>query len=219
MAAFTQTHVTDMVAAAALLSPITYLDHITSPFFSKAARHYLDWMVKTMGVREFNLRNDIGVELVDWVCQRDDVDCGDFLTALTGANCCFNTTRIPYYLEFEPQSTSLKNLGHLAQMIRRGTFSMYDYGYFGNLQHYLKLQPPEYNLSAIPETLPLWMASGGEDALADPVDVLHMLEKLRIKPDMIYLADYGHIDFILSIRAKADVYDSMIDFFKSHAEL
>jgi lysosomal acid lipase/cholesteryl ester hydrolase len=96
---------------------------------------------------------------------------------------------------------------------------MYDYGYFGNLQHYLKLQPPEYNLSAIPETLPLWMASGGEDALADPVDVLHMLEKLRIKPDMIYLADYGHIDFILSIRAKADVYDSMIDFFKSHAEL
>ncbi|KAH9573097.1 hypothetical protein CY35_02G188500 [Sphagnum magellanicum] len=161
MAAFTQTHVTDMVAAAALLSPITYLDHITSPFFSKAAHHHLDWMVKTMGVREFNLRNDLGVELVDWVCQRDDVDCGDFLTALTGANCCFNTTRIPYYLQFEPQSTSLKNLGHLAQMIRRGTFSMYDYGYFGNLQHYFKLQPPEYNLSAIPETLPLWMASGG----------------------------------------------------------
>jgi hypothetical protein len=36
---------------------------------------------------------------------------------------------------------------------------------------------------------------------------------------MIYLADYGHIDFILSIHAKADVYDSMIDFFKSQAEL
>lgn len=37
-----------------------------------------------------------------------------------GPNCCFNNSRIPYYLEYEPHSTSVKNLAHLAQSI--GTF-------------------------------------------------------------------------------------------------
>lgn len=198
------------------MSPISYLNHINSAFLNLAAHQYIDKMVKSMGVQEFNLRNEVGVELVDWVCQRDDVDCGDFLKAITGPNCCFNGTRIPYYLQFEPHSTSLKNLGHLAQMIRRGTFSKYDYGYMGNLQHYSKFTPPAYNLTLIPKTLPMWMASGGCDALADPVDVLHTVEQLQTKPEMVTLPNYGHLDFILSFRAKEDLYDSMIAFFKSN---
>jgi lysosomal acid lipase/cholesteryl ester hydrolase len=220
MAAFSQTKVNSMVAAAALLSPITYLDHITSNFIKYAADHYVDRMVKTMGMRQFNLHNELGVELIDWVCMKEDVDCGNFLTALTGPNCCFNDTRIPQYLEFEPHSTSLKNLVHLAQMIRRGTFGKYDYGYLGNLQHYLRLNPPEYDLSLIPATLPMWIAWGGNDALSDPTDVLHMLKKLRTKPAaMVYLPDYAHLDFVLSVHAKEDLYNSMINFFRSHAEL
>ena len=74
LAAFTQPVVTDMLAAAALLSPISYLDHITSAFINVAAHHYIDKMVKTMGVREFNLRNEVGVRLMDYVCERGDVD-------------------------------------------------------------------------------------------------------------------------------------------------
>lgn len=217
LAAFTQPRVTNMLAAAALLSPISYLDHITSNFINKAAHYYIDKMVKTMGLREFNLRNDIGVELMDWVCGRQDVDCGDFLSALTGPNCCFNRTRIPYYLQFEPHSTSLKNLGHLAQMIRRGTFSKFDYGYIGNLQHYTRFTPPAYDLTTIPGSLPMWMASGGNDALSDPIDVIRTVDQLQTKPQMVCLPEYGHIDFILSIRAKKDLYDSMISFFRSHA--
>ncbi|KAJ7544203.1 hypothetical protein O6H91_09G069400 [Diphasiastrum complanatum] len=115
LAALTQPKVIDMVAAAALLSPITYLDHITSKFLHRAASMYIDKLVKTMGLQEFNLRNNIGVEFVDLVCASEDVDCGNLLTAITGPNCCFNNSRIPYYLQYEPQSTSLKNMQHLAQ--------------------------------------------------------------------------------------------------------
>ncbi|KAG0631120.1 hypothetical protein M758_1G228500 [Ceratodon purpureus] len=218
LASFSQPVVTDMLAAAALLSPITYLDHISSNFINAAAHHYIDRMVKTMGVREFNLRNEVGVKLMDYVCQREDVDCGNLLAAITGPNCCFNGTRIPYYLQFEPHSTSLKNLAHLAQMIRRGTFAKYDYGILGNLQHYLSLSPPDYDLTIIPESLPLWMASGGNDALADPVDVIRTIEQLRSTPEVIVLPEYGHIDFVLSIQAKEDLYDSMIAFFRAHAD-
>lgn len=218
LASFSQPVVTDMLAAAALLSPISYLDHISSAFINSAAHHYIDRMVKTMGVREFNLRNEVGVKLMDYVCAREDVDCGDLLAAITGPNCCFNGTRIPHYLQFEPHSTSLKNLAHLAQMIRRGTFSKYDYGYLGNLQHYLSLSPPPYDLTLIPESLPLWMASGGNDALADPVDVIRTIQQLKSVPEVVVLPEYGHIDFVLSIRAKEDLYDSMIAFFRAHAD-
>lgn len=218
LASFTQPAVPEMLAAAALLSPISYLDHITSAFLNSAAHHYIDRMVKTMGVREFNLRNEVGVKLMDYVCARGDVDCGDLLAAITGPNCCFNATRIPYYLQFEPHSTSLKNLAHLAQMVRRGTFAKYDYGLLGNIEHYLSLSPPAYDLSLIPSSLPLWMAWGGNDALADPADVARTIKELQRPPEVVVeLPEYGHIDFVLSIQAKADLYDSMISFFRSHA--
>lgn len=218
LASFSQPVVTDMLAAAALLSPISYLGHITSSFINTAAHHYIDRMVKTMGIREFNLRNEVGVKLMDYMCERGDVDCGDLLASITGPNCCFNATRIPHYLQFEPHSTSLKNMAHLAQMVRRGTFTKYDYGYLGNLQHYLSLTPPPYDLGLIPESLPLWMASGGNDALADPVDVVHTMREIKSTPEMVDLPDYGHLDFVLSIQAKEDLYDSMIAFFRAHAD-
>ncbi|XP_024371740.1 triacylglycerol lipase 1 [Physcomitrium patens] len=216
LASFTHQAVTDMLAAAALLSPISYLDHISSKFINNAALYHIDILVKSMGFREFNVRNEVGVQLMDRVCQ--EIDCRDLLATITGPNCCFNRTRIPYYLQFEPHSTSLKNLAHLAQMIRRGTFCKYDYGYLGNLQHYQSLFPPAYDLTAIPRSLPLWMAYGDNDALADPVDVLRTVKQLRRKPEIVVLPDYGHLDFIFSINAKGDLYDSMIAFFRSHAD-
>ncbi|KAL3698813.1 hypothetical protein R1sor_012889 [Riccia sorocarpa] len=214
-AAFTQDRVGDFVAAAALLSPITYLNHINCAFCNIAAHYYVERMVKTMGIREFNLRNELGVELVDRVCASPKVDCENLLASITGANCCFNSTRIPYYTQYEPHSTSLKNLAHLAQMVRQGTFEMYDYGKLGNLLRYFRFSPPAYDLSKIPKSLPIWMSWGGNDALADPVDVAHTMEELPSKPELVYVEDYGHIDFILSTRAKADVYDSLVAFFRA----
>ncbi|BBN12384.1 lysosomal acid lipase/cholesteryl ester hydrolase [Marchantia polymorpha subsp. ruderalis] len=218
LAAFTQDKVGEFVAAAALLSPITYLNHINSAFLNVAAHYYIEKMVKTMGVHEFNLRNELGVELVDRVCASPIVDCGNLLAALTGPNCCFNESRIPYYLQYEPHSTSLKNLAHLAQMIRSGTFAKYDYGRLGNLLHYYRFSPPSYDLAQIPATMSLWMSWGGNDALADAVDVAHTISELQCKPELIYVENYGHIDFVLSTRAKTDIYDSMIAFFRDQGE-
>ncbi|KAL2634034.1 hypothetical protein R1flu_005513 [Riccia fluitans] len=215
-AAFTQDRVGEFVAAAAMLSPITYLDHINCAFCNVASHYYVERMMKTIGVHEFNLRNEIGVELVDRVCSSPKVDCENLLASITGANCCFNSTRIPFYMQYEPHSTSLKNLAHLAQMVRKGTFEMYDYGKLGNILHYYRLSPPAYDLFKIPQSMPIWLAWGGNDALADPVDVAHTMAELPSKPELVYVEDYGHIDFVLSTRAKSDVYDSLIAFFRAH---
>lgn len=104
----------------------------------------------------------------------------------------------------------------LLPVIRHNTFEMYDYGIWRNLLLYGKINPPSFELTKIPKTLPLWMAYGGKDALADITDFRHTLQELPCKSQVLYLEDYGHLDFLLSVRAKEDLYDDMIKFFRSH---
>jgi len=100
-------------------------------------------------------------------------------------------------------------------VIRKGTFAQYDYGYFKNLRTYGLSKPPEFILSHIPASLPMWMGYGGTDGLADVTDVEHTLAELPSSPELLYLEDYGHIDFVLGSSAKEDVYKHMIQFFRA----
>ncbi|KAH7518045.1 hypothetical protein FEM48_Zijuj09G0128900 [Ziziphus jujuba var. spinosa] len=217
LAALTQPHITEMVEAAALLCPISYLDHITSRFVLRMVHMHLDQIVLALGIHQLNFRSEWGVDLLDSLCD-GRIDCSDLLTSITGENCCFNDSRVDFYLEYEPHPSSAKNLHHLFQMIRDGTFSMYDHGIFKNLKLYGQLKPPAFNLSNIPKSLPLWMAYGRNDALADMVDISHTLKELQSTPDLLYLENYGHLDFIVSVTAKEDIYDHMIEFLKSRGK-
>ncbi|XP_016175522.1 triacylglycerol lipase 1 isoform X2 [Arachis ipaensis] len=171
-------------------------------------------MVLTMGIHQLNFKSEWGTNLLVSLCDTR-LSCGDMLSSITGKNCCFNESRVAYYLDQEPHPSSAKNLNHLFQMIREGTFSKYDYGKLKNVKVYGKFKPPKFDLSRIPKSLPLWMAYGGNDALADVTDVKHTLQELPSTPELVYLENYGHVDFILSLQARQDLYDPMINFFKS----
>ncbi|XP_074330459.1 triacylglycerol lipase 1-like isoform X1 [Apium graveolens] len=215
LAAFTQPEIVKMVAAAALLCPISYLDHITTPFVRDMVFMHLDGIMVDLGFHQLNFKSDFGTRMMDMMCD-SNVDCGDLLASITGKNCCFNSSRVEYYLDNEPHPSSAKNLQHLFQMIRKGTFAKYDYGLIKNLKIYGQLKAPNFDLSHIPASLPIWMGYGGNDALADMKDVQRTIKELQSNPDMLYLENYGHIDFLLSIYAKRDVYDNMISFFRSY---
>ncbi|CAN8257933.1 unnamed protein product [Cochlearia groenlandica] len=215
--ALTQPHVAEMVEAAALLCPISYLDHVTAPLVERMVFMHLDQMVIALGLHQLNLRSDTLVKLVDSLCE-GHMNCTDLLSSITGKNCCFNASRIEYYLDYEPHPSSVKNLRHLFQMIRKGTFAEYDYGLLKNLLTYGSSKPPEFNLGLIPASLPMWMGYGGNDLLADVTDVKHTLSKLHSRPELLYIEDYGHIDFVLSTSAKEDVYNHMIEFFRSRSK-
>lgn len=214
-AAFTEPRILKMLAGAALLSPIAYLSNITSPFARAAVNLCLDQFAKSVGVHQINLRSEFAVEMADRVCATKKVKCGDLLTSITGPNCCFNSSRIPYYLKFEPHPSSTKNLEHLFQMIRKGTFSKFDYGTLGNWRHYGSRAAPAYDIALIPKDFPVFMVYGGRDAMADLKDVLVMLGKVLCNVELVYLENYAHLDFVLSVSAKADFYDRMIAFFLS----
>ncbi|BFG41948.1 hypothetical protein CerSpe_282210 [Prunus speciosa] len=214
LAALTQPDIAEMVEAAALFCPISYLGHITAKFVLRMVNMHLDQMILAMGIHELNFRSDWGVNLLDSICD-GHVDCNDLLTSITGKNCCFNNSRVDFYLDYEPHPTSTKNLHHLFQMIRKGTFSKYNYGILKNLKLYGQLKPPSFDLGLIPKSLPLLMAYGGNDDLADVEDFHHTLKELQSTPELVYLENYGHIDFIVSIKAKEDLHDRVIGFFRS----
>ncbi|XP_061373881.1 triacylglycerol lipase 1 [Gastrolobium bilobum] len=216
-AAFTQPEIVEKVEAAALLSPISYLDHVSAPLVCRMVKMHIDQMILAMGVHQLNFKSEWGASLLVSLCDTR-LSCNDLLSSITGKNCCFNESRVAFYLEQEPHPSSSKNLCHLFQMIRKGTFSKYDYGKLKNLKEYGKLKPPKFDLSRIPKSLPLWMAYGENDALADINDFQHTLKDLPSTPELVYLKNYGHIDFILSLQAKQDLYDPMISFFRSLAK-
>lgn len=213
-AAFTQPEIVKKVAAAALLSPISYLDHVSAPLVLRMVKMHIDKMILSMGVHQLNFKSEWAANLLVSLCDTR-LSCNDMLSSITGKNCCFNESRMEFYLEQEPHASSSKNLNHLFQMIRKGSFSKYDYGKLKNLIEYGKFKPPKFDLSRIPKSLPLWMAYGGNDALADVTDLQHTLKELPSTPEVVYLENYGHIDFILSLQAKQDLYDPIIRFFKS----
>ncbi|KAF2294619.1 hypothetical protein GH714_013782 [Hevea brasiliensis] len=213
LAALTQPNIVEMVEAA-LLCPISYLEHISAPLVLRMVGLHLDQMVLAIGIHELNFRSKVLINLLDSICD-GHVECDDFLTSMTGQNCCLNNSRVDKFLEYEPHPSSAKNLRHLFQMIRQGTFSQYDYGIFKNLKLYGRVKPPAFDLTQIPKSLPLWMGYGGYDALADVTDVKHTLKELQTKPELLYLENYGHLDFLMSVHGREDVFNHMIRFFRS----
>lgn len=103
-------------------------------------------------------------------------------------------------------------------VIRTDTIARYDYGFLENLRRYGRVHPPNYELFAIPKDFPLFLGMGRLDMLADVEDVKFLLsyEFKNHDPNnlvQVLKENYAHADFIMSVTAKQDVYDPMIDFF------
>ncbi|CAJ1977400.1 unnamed protein product [Sphenostylis stenocarpa] len=215
-AAFTQPEIVEKVEAAALLSPISYLDHISAPFVLRMVKMHIDQMILSMGVHKLNFKSEWGANLLVSLCDTR-LSCNGMLSTITELRSGYiddglvnqYSSRVSLFLMVFSDDLDC------SPVIRKGTFSKYDYGMLKNMIEYGKFKPPKFDLSRIPKSLPLWMAYGGNDALADITDLQHTLKELRSTPEVIYLQNYGHVDFILSLQAKQDLYDPMISFFKS----
>ncbi|XP_050207840.1 triacylglycerol lipase 2-like [Mercurialis annua] len=219
LASFSQEKLINMLRAAALLSPIAYLNQIPSPLTKAAADLFLAEELYWLGLREFIPGGLAVSKLLEDICNNPGINCSNLMDAFTGANCCVNSSRITNFLNNEPQATATKNVIHLAQMIRTGTLAMYDYGNEGdNKKHYNQTNPPVYDMTTIPNDLPLLLAYGGKDSLSDVKDVQVLLNKLKDhdsnKLVLLYVKDYAHVDFVFGVNANQVVYDPLMDFFK-----
>ncbi|KAE9447158.1 hypothetical protein C3L33_20952, partial [Rhododendron williamsianum] len=85
LAAFTEPDIVKMVAGAALLCPITYLEHVSAPLVLRLVSMHLDQVVLALGIHQLNFKSDILAEILDSVCD-GHVDCKDLLTSITGSS-------------------------------------------------------------------------------------------------------------------------------------
>ncbi|XP_024959736.1 triacylglycerol lipase 2-like [Cynara cardunculus var. scolymus] len=219
--AFSKDQTLNMLRSAVLLSPIAYLGQMSSTLARAGADAFLGEALYWLGLHEFAPRGKAVVDLLSVICKMPDNDCSDLMTSFTGQNCCVNSSMTDKFLEHEPQSTSTKNMIHLAQMIRTGTITMYDYGNADdNQKHYGQLTPPVYDMGSIPKDFPMYLSHGGRDKLSDVEDVKTLLKNVNDHdPDKLvvqYKEDYAHADFVFAVNAKEVIYDPVMAFFKLH---
>ncbi|XP_031490708.1 triacylglycerol lipase 2-like isoform X1 [Nymphaea colorata] len=218
LASFSEHKLVEKVRSAALLCPIAYLGHITTILGQVAANSFIGEMTGWLGVVEFNPKIEAVDNFIKAICRQPGIDCYDLMPAFTGKNCCLNASTVELFLQNEPQPTSTRNFVHLAQMIRGGDITMYDYSSVNeNMKHYGQKEPPAYNMSNIPSDLPLFLIYGGQDVLSDIFDLHLLLDSLKFhqkdKLTVHYIHNYAHVDFIMGINAKQLVYDHVVAFF------
>ncbi|XP_021629310.1 triacylglycerol lipase 2 [Manihot esculenta] len=221
MAALSQGKLLNMLRSAALLSPIAHLNHITSLLTKVAADLFSAEDLYWLGLREFVPQGQAAAKLIEDICSKHGVNCLNLVQALTGPNCCLNSSKTKSFLDNTPQSSSTKNMIHLAQMIRTGTIAMYDYGNEeDNLKHYNQSTPPVYNMKSIPKDFPLFLSYGEKDSLSDPTDVGVLLQNLKDhdadKLTALPIQDYAHLDFVVGVNANNLVYHSIMVFFQGN---
>ncbi|XP_057741077.1 triacylglycerol lipase 2-like [Arachis stenosperma] len=212
--------VMERIKSAALLSPIAYLNHMTTQLVNVAARTFIGEMTAVSGRPEFDPNGITVLNNVKSLCITHQINCDDMLTAIAGENCCMNSSVVERFLD-HIQPTATKNLIHLSQSVRFGTISKFNYELPElNLKNYGSLFPPRYDLTNIPVDLPIFMSYGGTDALSDVVDVQKLLDTMSNhdadKLSVQYINNYAHADFVMGYNAKEIVYDHVIAFFNKY---
>ncbi|KAF6160235.1 hypothetical protein GIB67_019004 [Kingdonia uniflora] len=94
LAAFSEGKVYDKLRSASLLSPVAYLQHMTTLIGRVFARNFLGDLAFSMGLAEFDLQKFQLQHFVRSLCSLNNIDCYDALTILTGSNCCLNSSTI-----------------------------------------------------------------------------------------------------------------------------
>ncbi|MCO5573700.1 hypothetical protein L7F22_027474 [Adiantum nelumboides] len=195
-----------------MLAPVAYVKHTTTLIGIIAARLHLDKLFSSLRVFSLNTKTRTGRQYVDLLCPASSRRCfNGWATAFTGVNCCINITRRPFYDTFETQDTSTKNLDHLGQLFRQGTFAKFDYGAVENKKKYNNTDPPSYDLSKIP-THNMLLIYGKNDALADVKDVSLLLQQLPPGFKTLFVPEYAHVDFIVGHNANIKVYADILHF-------
>nr|ACU24300.1 unknown [Glycine max] len=123
LASFSEGKLVNQLKSAALLSPIAYLSHMNTALGVVAAKSFVGEITTLFGLAEFNPKGLAVDAFLKSLCAHPGIDCYDLLTALTGKNCCLNSSTVDLFLMNEPQSTSTKNMVHLAQTVRLGALT------------------------------------------------------------------------------------------------
>jgi len=196
------------------LAPIAYVKNVESQLLQALSHYYTEDIYYLLGIHEFDLPKAIGIFLPG-VCDLDSTGCQFVVDLICGPTTYFNDSREDFYLHYEPNPTSVKNMAHWTQGVRTETFQMFNYGKIGNMKHYNQPHPPAYDLTKFPAQLPVALFTGGQDYLADPKDVQRLISLLPVPPFVHYEPTYAHLDPLLGTNAYKWIYPIILDMLEN----
>jgi hypothetical protein len=188
-----------------------------------------DALIHILGENEFLPSREDMSNLFGEFCAVSPQACVSIITAICGfSEQNVDAGKLPVYLSYAPSGTSVKNMMHWGQLVRRAsesdaqTFAMFDYGEECetasgqtrdcNQREYGSEQPPEYDLTEL-DGPPIAIFNGLQDKLADSVDVETLLDVLP-KDVLVYhktILGYEHIDFTWASNAHFFVYSNVLE--------
>lgn len=195
---------------AILLAPLAFMTHVKGPLKYFDYYHSENNVYATENQKEFVANYSFPPSIIDRYCRGSRSTCANPLLLMTNGGKDIADPELRHnILSHVPSGGSSKTLTHYMQLIRSGSFQMYDYGMVKNLKSYNTEHPPKYNLSAI--NLPITVFSSASDWLATELDIALLLTKLKSLCSQDSIDDYDHFDFIWSEDATYMLYYIMID--------
>ncbi|KAK9828442.1 hypothetical protein WJX72_000027 [[Myrmecia] bisecta] len=225
-----QAELQEKVSLAVMLAPVTFLGHISSKPVQALARMQTDQVFKLLGVKEFLPSQQAQIDIFGQICEITPSACLSAIGLICGYNPDnIDMSRMPLYLSYTPAGTSVQNMEHWAQGVRRPypAFARYDYGdacvgpmglpQKCNRNMYGTDDVPLYRLKDI--KVPLALFSGGQDMLSDAQDISVLVDALA--PEHVVYAHvidiYEHLDFTWGINAHVLVYPAIKQLLFQHA--
>eukprot|EP00164_Ancoracysta_twista_P001858 GFYU01002442.1.p1 GENE.GFYU01002442.1~~GFYU01002442.1.p1 ORF type:complete len:422 (+),score=99.94 GFYU01002442.1:142-1407(+) len=216
-----QPDLSEFVSCFVGLGPVATVGSVKNPFLRFMADFRVDIVFEMLGFKKGFMMPSKGalrhflagvLYMCPWL--------GDAIVgAICGKpHCKFRHTEAGIWVEHEPGGTSTMNIVHWAQAVRSGKrFQMYDYGPERNLVEYKTKNVPEYNLKAIPDSLPMYLFVGENDELVDPSDVDNLTSQLKstaVKTQIV--KGFNHCDYLWDPSCADRIYNSIVDFVSIH---
>lgn len=136
--------------------------------------------------------------------------CAASITMLCGQN--KNHTEIdvrilPDYLKNMAHAVSIKQFTHFIQLVASGSFRQYDY-HGKNRQIYNAPFPPDYKLDNI--IAPVYLYSGGSDAIISERDIEHLKEALQNVQKYRSIKNFNHCDFNYGLNTRFILFNDIL---------
>ncbi|NWI91293.1 LIPK Lipase, partial [Pitta sordida] len=169
---------------------------------------------KIFGTRDFLPHTPLAELFFSKICFCSKT-CKGLLSDLFGFNWTnTNMSRIDAYTSHLPAGTSVQNINHWLQGVKKGALRAFDGGTTYNNLHYRQEDPPSYNVRTMEVPTAVW--NGGVDCLADPRDTALLLPQIKNLVHHKQIPHWNHIDFILGLDANEILYREMLDVMEKH---
>ncbi|GMF44260.1 unnamed protein product [Phytophthora fragariaefolia] len=218
----------------AALAPVAWLGNTKAKALKFVARIYLDKIFEAVGQVEFLSQNEVLQEIIGAsACTLEPQLCETALALVSGDSENWNLSRVAVYLSEMPAGTSVKNMAHYAQSIRKGTFTAYNYGcscfrplginlcskyICKNKAVYGTFDPPAFPVSNIKYPR-IGFFRGENDILTTAIDTDHLRNAMPLST-VIYderVSDFSHMDFTWAVNANEKVYQSLLEQLEAYA--